>query len=214
MPAWPLPIPGWFWAWARWRLGRGEFKGHANDPKLRPASAPAHVPAWAWARLKLLVQQKPVPQPSVRDRILRWAEWGIANEPRIHYSESTDRDDWLAHGAGALPMTTDCSGFVTACYRWAGAPDPNGLEYRSLGYTGTLLDHGRIVSWTQAKRGDLAIFGSGTGHHVVVLLEDGIANNGNPWVCSHGQEAGPIRLRIRDEQVHQPAGLRYRSYID
>ena len=39
---------------------------------------------------------------------------------------------------GALPLTTGCSGFVTICFYEAGAPDPNGLDYSGLGYTGTL----------------------------------------------------------------------------
>lgn len=59
---WPKPIPAWFWPWARWRLGRGEFKGHANDPKKRPKDTPDRIPFWAWARLAVMVG-KPVPKP-------------------------------------------------------------------------------------------------------------------------------------------------------
>lgn len=59
---WPTPIPSWFWTWARWRLGRDEFKGHANDPKLRPKTAPDRIPYWAWAKLAVMLG-KPVPKP-------------------------------------------------------------------------------------------------------------------------------------------------------
>lgn len=61
---WPIPIPKWFWSWARWRLGHGEFKpfGPAN-PAVRPKDAPAKIPQWAWDRLKSL-GKPPTPPPS------------------------------------------------------------------------------------------------------------------------------------------------------
>jgi len=43
----------------------------------------------------------------LRAKIGAAARWGIANEPRIHYGEI--RPMPLAR---ALPLTTDCSGFV------------------------------------------------------------------------------------------------------
>jgi N-acetylmuramoyl-L-alanine amidase len=49
---WPAALPHWFWGWARWHLGRGEFAdAAAADPALRPGSAPRYVPEWAWQRL-------------------------------------------------------------------------------------------------------------------------------------------------------------------
>lgn len=62
---WPKPIPQWFWTWARWRLGHGEFKecGPAHGPS-RPGLpvpppgiswAPGGKHHWAWRRLKALV---------------------------------------------------------------------------------------------------------------------------------------------------------------
>lgn len=53
---WPTPLPTWFWVWARWRLGRGEFAeyGPANQ-NVRPPNVPIKIPSWAWERLKLLV---------------------------------------------------------------------------------------------------------------------------------------------------------------
>lgn len=62
MTIWPIPIPGWFWTWARWWLGHDEFEGHQQDPKVRPKDAPALIPYWAWARLCVLVG-KPIPPP-------------------------------------------------------------------------------------------------------------------------------------------------------
>ena len=49
----PTPVPDWAWQWVEWKLGRGPYKGHANDPKLRKQTgAPATVPPWAWTFLK------------------------------------------------------------------------------------------------------------------------------------------------------------------
>jgi hypothetical protein len=50
VPAWPVPIPQWYWEWARWTLGHGEFRGRQRDPAVRPASAPARIPPWTWRR--------------------------------------------------------------------------------------------------------------------------------------------------------------------
>jgi hypothetical protein len=53
---WLVPLPDWFWGWARWYLHRSEFR---NEPvrslETRPTSAPRRVPLWAWARLKALL---------------------------------------------------------------------------------------------------------------------------------------------------------------
>ena len=87
---------------------------------------------------------------TVRHQIVTAALWGIANEPQIHYGEI--RPIPLAR---TLPLTTDCSGFVTVCYFLAGAPDPNGLDYSGEGWTGTLLrnlEHGRLPPHRLASR--------------------------------------------------------------
>ena len=52
----PVPgrLPQWFWPWARWKLGHGEFSGaRAGSPATRPQRAPAKIPAWAWRRLSV-----------------------------------------------------------------------------------------------------------------------------------------------------------------
>lgn len=43
--------PGWYWQWAKWRLGHGSYRCHAGQPTLRP-DVPEKVPAWAWDRLR------------------------------------------------------------------------------------------------------------------------------------------------------------------
>jgi hypothetical protein len=75
----------------------------------------------------------------------------MAHEPRVHYPPHDVRtaadlatfklteqqlDRLLATGGS---IQADCSEMVTELCRWAGLADPNGLNYRYAGYTGTML---------------------------------------------------------------------------
>lgn len=142
-----------------------------------------------------------VPLPvDKRTLIVQWARWGVAHEPEIHYAETRPMPHWLE----PLPVTIDCSGFATLCYRHAGCPDPNGLNYDGSGYTGTLLAHGKHV-W-KPQPGDLVIYGPGEGVHVAVVVEAGP----DPLTVSHGEERGPELVRVSQDN-RQP--IRYRSYL-
>jgi cell wall-associated NlpC family hydrolase len=133
---------------------------------------------------------------TVRQKIVAAARWGIANEPRIHYGEVRP----IPLGR-RLPLTTDCSGFVTVCYFLAGAPDPNGRGYDGAGYTGTLLGHlPRLPGPPDARRGDLVVWGAYPGRHVALVLAPGE----DPLLCSHGQERGPLAIRYTAECELQP----------
>ncbi len=50
----PEVTPVWFWTWARWRLGRGEFRTAGPGRAHRPRSAPSQIPPWAWRRLAVI----------------------------------------------------------------------------------------------------------------------------------------------------------------
>src|SRR5947208_799962 len=54
----PQPTPRWYWRWSAWRLGEGYAKGHALQRSLRPERAPRHIPAWAWQRLHVFLDQR------------------------------------------------------------------------------------------------------------------------------------------------------------
>jgi cell wall-associated NlpC family hydrolase len=131
---------------------------------------------------------------TTRAKIVAAARWGIAHEPRIHYGQI--RPMPLAR---TLPLTTDCSGFVTLCYFLAGAPDPNGLGYSGEGWTGTLLHHLHGVDDPLA--GDVVVWGAYPGRHCAIVLEPGE----DPLLCSHGAERGPIAIRFSEESKWQPA---------
>jgi hypothetical protein len=97
-----------------------------------------------------------------------------------------------------LPLTTDCSGFVTLCHYLAGAPDPNGLGYSGQGWTGTLLRH--LTQTPALVPGDVVVWGAYPGRHCAIVLEAG----DDPLLCSHGQERGPVAIRYADECRVQP----------
>ena len=106
-----------------------------------------------------------------------------------------------------LPLTTDCSGFVTLCYFIAGAPDPNGLDYDGQGSTGTLLRH--MTRVLEAKGGDVVVFGAYPGHHAAIVLEPG----DDPLLASHGQERGPVEVRFSTESRYQPETVTWLSSL-
>jgi cell wall-associated NlpC family hydrolase len=131
---------------------------------------------------------------TVREKIVAAARWGIAHEPQIHYGAL--RPMPLTR---ALPLTTDCSGFVTLCYHLAGAPDPNGLGYNGQGWTGTLLRH--LQETGEPQPGDVVVWGAYPGRHCALLLEPGE----DPLLASHGSDRGPIAIRFSEECTWQPA---------
>lgn len=186
---------------AKRRLGYRK-KGWA----IRPTAGDRFVAALAKAKKPLVKPSKR--KASIREKIVAYCRWGIAHEPSIHYQQSRP---FPINAIYKLPMRTDCSGFATMAYKAGGAPDPNGRKFDGLGFTGTLLSHGKRVAKEHARAGDLVVFGPGTGHHVCVLLEDG--NRPNPLLASHGQEAGPIAIRLGSEDLFQPEPETYLNYL-
>lgn len=179
----PKRMPAWFWLWRLYRLARAKRAGSR-----------------AWKRYIKALNEQPdagAKALALRAAIVKWARWGTAHASEIHYSQSTARDDFLHHPRGYLPMTTDCSGDVTQEHWAPGAPDPSGLGYRYVGFTGTLLEfaakHGHVFTdVSRARPGDPIVIGPGSGWHVVLCLEAG----SDPLVCSHGSEAGPRIQRL------------------
>ena len=141
---------------------------------------------------------------TLRTEIVAAARWGIHNEPRIHYAP--ERPMPLTR---TLPLSTDCSGFVTLCYWLAGAPDPNGLGYDGQGYTGTLLRAMQPLAQDWIGQGDLVVWGAYPGHHVALVLEPG----DDPLLCSHGRERGPVAVRFSEESRWQPAAVTWLSSL-
>ena len=135
-----------------------------------------------------------------RHAIVSNALWGAAvaaqRPKQIHYGEVRP----IRGASRVLPLTTDCSGFVTLCYEWAQAPDPNAMNYNGTGYTGSMLHACSHIQPRAAQLADLVVFGDAPGTHVVIIVQLG----SDPMVVSHGSEDGPLKLPLSQEATSHP----------
>ena len=132
------------------------------------------------------------PPRDVRQDIVTWGLWGIIHNARFVYTEGGSRMKNVKHRPLIGKVSADCSAWITYCYSWAHAKDPNGLNFDGYGYTGTLLKNGKEITVDQAQAGDVVVFGPGDGVHTALLLSRGP----NPWTSSMGQQGQPARVRV------------------
>jgi hypothetical protein len=192
---------------AKWALGYPDRQCDGTaGPKLvaylQGTPVPPDYPARQQER-----QQELASALTIRDQIVAYARWGIENEAQIHYEQLRPIDG--VQTVQQLPLRTDCSGFATLCYAWAGAPDPNGLGFNGQGYTGTMLTAMRRIPLSAVQPGDLVVWGPSPGNHVALVLESG----DDPLLCSHGQEKGPVEIRFSVETKYQPAPVVWLSCL-
>lgn len=139
-----------------------------------------------------------------RSNIVKVANWGPPNHGRFTYSEGADRMADVAHPFAAK-ITCDCSAWVTYCYAWAGAPDPNGLKFDGEGYTGSELSHDQHIALFRKNAqgvnveevlpGDLIVFGPGTGLHVAIVVKA----TADSILVSHGKQGDPSFIKVSDD---------------
>lgn len=113
------------------------------------------------------------------------------------YTEDVNvRGQFLDKPRGTYPIDTDCSGHATWGYWMSHAPDPSGLDYQRLGFTGTILSHAHTISTNPAtaRPGDLITVGPGNGDHVYTCVKAGP----NPLCASHGSP-GVELVRLLDD---------------
>jgi hypothetical protein len=188
---------------AKWALGYPEANvDGAFGPTLKGYLQGAPLPAdYAQRRQQRLAN----PSVHVRQQIVSFAEWGVANTAHIAYSENGPRLAGLEHPK-LLPLETDCSGFATLCYDWAAAPDPNGGGYNphETAYTGTMLKTCRPIPASAVQPGDLVVFGGYPGNHVCLVVQTG----SDPLLVSHGDSTGPKHISFSAEHAWQAANGR------
>lgn len=174
------------------------YRKHINNQKRKPspvdeqAAHEAVVRANAVSVMHLLLNENPrvhYPLHDVRTRTI----FGIATMAQLQKEIAAGR------------LTLDCSQAVTLIAHVAGAKDPNGGTFKADGFTGTLLRGCKGITLAQARAGDLCVFGPGTGHHVVMVMQPGP----DPLHFSHGQENDPIAIRHSVESRFQPSGARF-----
>ena len=145
----------------------------------------------------------------VRNTIVWLAGTAVSQRSKYHYTQGPLRMS-AVHNPAANPVYCDCSAFVTYMYSWAGAPDPNGLNYNGQGYTGTLLSNGQLLPGAgSAIAGDLVIYGGGSGDHVAIITETAL--NGDHLTVSMGQEGDPNFVRISQDGRQPQRFLRYNT---
>ena len=140
---------------------------------------------------------------------LQAAVLGFKHKEQVHYTEGPERwsgiDQDRKAWRGQVPTYADCSAYVTWCL-WNGLdhfhyPDiVNGQKWRA-GYTGTMMQHGVLVS--SPLPGDAVIYGTAwPGEHTALYTGGGL-------VVSNGSEPGPFLLPIR----YRPDILQIRRYL-
>jgi hypothetical protein len=157
-----------------------------------------------------VTSKAPAPVYTKRQLVVRLCHWGMLNKASIHYAEVRPMPHTKPQILPHLPLSTDCSGWATLCYQYAGAADPNGLSYNGSGYTGTLLKHMHHIGIASIKPGDLVVYGTKSipaGHHVAVIIAVGSHTPDTIQTCSHGSEAGPLEITVAAESKYQPDGL-------
>jgi len=144
----------------------------------------------------------------VRSLIVDWAKWAAANHTKFNYTQGPLRMANI-NRPGKLPVNTDCSAFITLCYNWAGAPDPNGQSYNHTGYTGTLLSHGTKIALKDILPGDVIVYGPGTGEHTALIV--GYHGGGNPLTISMGQQGDPSYVHVNQDGRKPQTYLRFNT---
>jgi hypothetical protein len=90
-----------------------------------------------------------------------------------NYYSMTGAAPDLGHTLKGMPYghRFDCSSYATGIYFLSGLKDPNGGEYAPTEtmFTGTLGEHGKRVSESEAKTGDFVLYGPAPHHHVEVV---------------------------------------------
>jgi cell wall-associated NlpC family hydrolase len=143
-------------------------------------------------------------EDKIRAQIVQWGQWGVTNAARIGYTMGSSRLSTLGT-PGALPLSTDCSGFVTLCYAWSGAPNPNfpgRYDAAQGGYTGTLLNQCKQIPQSAAKAGDIVVWKTtkhSDGVHASLVLQPGA----DPWLINHGDDSQPKKIRFSQEDAGQ-----------
>lgn len=146
----------------------------------------------------------------LREEMLHWAKWSIAHCSEFTYTQGPGRWHMVDSAPGSLPQSADCSSFVTGLAKWAGASDPNGLDFK-YGYTGTLLKHCNRVTVSQARMGDLIVYGPGNGDHAVFIMERLPKNDF--WLASHGHQGDPGRRLHSQMLAYFNGSARYLRWL-
>lgn len=171
-------------------------------------------PAYSLAKLRCdvgryairSVEVEPAVSP-VRKGMVDWCWWGIEHDSPIHYSQARP---FPIYKPGTIPMTLDCSASTITFAEWCGAPNPSGAA-PGYGNSMSIASFAKEIPRSDIQAGDIAVFGAPVTHHVAVVLEAG----DDPLMESHGQESGPIAIRLSVEsRYHSGDPVRFYSLTE
>lgn len=148
---WPVPLPQWWWAWAKWRLAAQSYP--------RPSTAPKVIPAWAWLRLAVFIAARtktPPPLPPFDPFALwsfngGWTAWGFDNgqwcdrlgDPSQMTAADVKRPFEIAKARG---------------YRWLGVQDLPRTRAMKAALKAAAAQYGlKLVVWEWATTTDKAL---------------------------------------------------------
>lgn len=142
-------------------------------------------------------------------------DWMVASSDTIHYRQRRPMvtrsmrsiGDLRARLESKTGLAMDCSESVTLLLRLVGCGDPNGLGYDGGGNTQTMFDHlPRYTIPSHAGIGALVFLGQPgqlETQHVCMVRQPGA----DPLLFSHGQEQGPLYIRLSDERRYHVGGV-------
>jgi|ERR1019366_9569906 hypothetical protein len=138
--------------------------------------------------------------------IVRIAREGVQHVATFTYDEVRPMP-CIHNPYGDWAFVGDCSCWVTQVWKWAGAPDPNGLDYDGEGDTQTLTDHGKQITLAEVAPADVVVydaFGPLSNQHTAVIVEGGP----DPLTSSFGHQGAPELVHVsQDGRV--PTYLRF-----
>lgn len=145
-------------------------------------------------------------QPVIALRIGYSLDRPMDIEPTQHQLEA---EISTSNADGSDVIGWDCSASIKWLYLHSGSKSPDGDEYGAdYGNTETIAAFltDQYSETVKALTGAIGIYGLNLPlaeqHAILYMTEDGQPDN--PWVFSHGSEAGPLRLRLSDETTAHP----------
>jgi hypothetical protein len=169
-----------------------------GEPKNEP---PFTNPASANGQGKTPVKKRPVvvPGKTLRERMAKLMDATVMNEPNWHYHAVRPLSYPTLTQAEHAAVASDCSFGCAILALLAGAGKPFGRTFQGNSSTMfALLDH---INQADVQIGDYAVFGHTNGEmHAVCIRQPG----GDPLCWSHGQEKGPMFVKMSVEMAAHP----------
>lgn len=142
----------------------------------------------------LLVQAKQDLKPDPRELVVQTAYWYYGQRARIAYSEDRPIPTvYYGIKPPQIPSHLDCSGLAITCYWVNGLAAVLGDENaHGFGNTTSLARHGKVISSSTARPGDLIFYYPGCSHVAVYVGHGRVISNGHYPMGLYDMHYAPI----------------------